>query len=184
MQGEQPWQKKDMLRKRLPFLFLPVFLTWAKLFGSSNTHTHAHTHTPLTPYRAELMQEEMKYHYLRGKHTSVHTHTKPLTHSHAKAHTHTYVRIYIYTSRCLPPQKSELGFAQEYCPNIKGHICLFSHQSHIAVSHGLCVCLPSAPVCSRCMSCCMAVYLRRPCTFSLWQRSCVSQFLWMCPVCV
>lgn len=139
---------------------------------------------PLTPYRAELMQEEMKYHYLRDKHTSVHTHTKPLTHSHAKAHTHTHTCASTYTLLAVFPQKRELGFAQEYCPDIKGRICLFSHQSHIAVSHGLCVCLPSAPVCSRCMSCCMAVYLRCLCTFTLWQRSCVSQFPWMCLVCV
>lgn len=51
--------------------------------------THKHLHTPLTPYRAELMQEEMKYHYLRGKHTSVHTHT-----NHSLTHAHTYTSTY------------------------------------------------------------------------------------------
>lgn len=57
-----------------------MFLSSVELFGSLGSfgaHTQGCTqaHTLSTPYRAELMQEEMKYHYLRGKHTSVRAHT-------------------------------------------------------------------------------------------------------------
>lgn len=74
--------------------------------------------TQLTPYRPKLMQEEMKYHHLRGKHTSVHTHeTRSLTDTHAY--------ICMYTSY-FAPEKNALNSALQYCPNIKAHICLFS----------------------------------------------------------
>ena len=139
--------------------------THAHTHKHTHTHTHTHTYTPLTPYRAELMQEEMKYHYLRGKHTSVHTHTN---HSFTLTHPRIHVYIYIYTS-CSPPQKNQLNSAQEYSPDIKDHICLFSHQSNTAVSHGLyaCACFLFTSVCCSCVSICMRVCIYKVvCRFS------------------
>lgn len=91
--------------------FEPEQSFWDRL-----THMRARAH--LTPYRPKLMQEEMKYHHLRGKHTSVHTHeTCSLTDTHAY--------IYMYTSY-FAPEKNALNSALQYRPNIKAHICLFS----------------------------------------------------------
>jgi len=103
---------KPLKNNKTLFFFFLSFLTLAKIFGSSGTHT------PLTPYRAELMREEMKYHYLRGKHTSVHTRPNcSLTHLSAR------IYICIYTICFLSP-KSVLNCSQKLS-YIKACICLF-----------------------------------------------------------
>lgn len=83
---------------------------------------------PLTPYRAELMQEEMKYHYLRDKHTSVHTHTKPLTHTLKHTHTHIPVHLHIHFSLSSPKNVNSV-LLRNIVPTSKA-VFVYFHTNH------------------------------------------------------
>ena len=103
----------------------PTFLPQAKLFRSANTHSHTLPDTPLAPCGAEPMQQEMKYLYLRGKHTSFHT-----------TRGHTCVEIHAYTSTALIDSGSGIP-CRNNTQTSKTIFCVFHGKFHTRLHSSL-----------------------------------------------
>lgn len=151
------------------YSFFPSLMSHLTLVKCFWIFQHTHAHMPPLPHTHLLPPTGQNWCGRRWNTTTSGVNTPRFTltqttpfNTKVHASTSTFARL------AFPPRKV-LSIACKYCPNIKDQICLFSHQSHSAVSHGLCLHFPPGPLeQSVHVSLYASVRFCRLCEFSLW----------------